>query len=156
MENPEVRELHMKIVELEAKIKEYESQHYGLNTDDMYEFLVAARLKAMNEKVQDALRYTVNTYRTISGREETMKKVLDYFDGNTIKEKKAALHEFLKQNPAMRTTDPILLLQRLRIMKKYQDIFSAKEIPEHPIEDAIRELSTPPPISDPKDEDFLE
>ena len=125
----------------------------------MYEYLLIARYSAMKDKIQDALMCTADCYRKITDKDDAMKKILSFFNGNNARKKKDALRDYLKENPQYRTKNPKLLYQRLRLTRKYSEEFSHREIPEHPIQDAIDELNTPVEESQeapPKDEEFLE
>ena len=154
----EVEQLRKKIAELEEKVKQYVQNDYGLYCDDMYEYLVIARSVAMKDKLEDALSCTADFYRKVSDKDQIMKHVLNFFEGRTSREKKDKLRDFLNHNPHYRTKHPQLLLQRLRLKQKFEDKFAQREIPEHPIQDAIDELNTPVEESQEasKDEDFLE
>ena len=149
----EVEQLRKKITELEEKVKQFVQNDYGLYCDDMYEYLVIARSEAMKDKIEDALSCTTDFYRKVSDKDQIMKNVLTFFEGRTSREKKDQLRDFLNHNPQYRTKHPRLLLQRLRLKKKYEDKFAQREIPEHPIQDAVDEIN---PQEEPKDEDFLE
>ena len=153
-DNFDVRQLKQRINELEHKILEYEDKYYGLCCDDMYEYLIVARSEAMLGKIKDAMDCSADYYRKMQASDETMQKIFNLLPGKNSKEKKDALRDFLKENPHYRTKDPALLHQRLRLAKKYGEVFSVQEIPEHPIKDAIDESNTPLPLQ--KDDGFIE
>ena len=155
-DSSQVNELRKQIAALQEKLNQYQNTNYGLFCDDIYEYLLIARTAAMNEKAADALSCTIDTYRKLSEKEEKIKHILEFFPGKTTNQRKDQLREFLRENPAFRTRHPDLLLQRLRLHKKYADIFSKEPIPLQPINDAIDRSNIPLPIPEPKDEDFLE
>ena len=133
--------MKVKIIELENKIRQYENNHYGLVNDDMFEFLVIARSNAMQGKIKEAIECSADFYRKVSTRDEIMTQVMTFFEGKTIKEKKDALRKFLTENPHYRTMDPKLLLQRLRLGKKYGEKFADLDVvPQNPIKDAIEQI----------------
>ena len=109
----------------------------------MYEYLLIARTSAMKDKIQDALMCSADCYRKISEKDDAMKKILSFFNGNNNREKKDALRDYLKENPQYRTKNPKLLYQRLRLKQKYEDQFAQREIPVHQIQDAVDELNIP-------------
>ena len=150
----EAEELRRQLAVLQDRIQEMERANYGLMTDDMYEYLIIARTEAMDEKINDVMKYTIETYRKVSEKNETMKKILDYFPGTTTVQRREGLKEFIKQHPSFRTTNPELLLQRIRLHKKYSEQFSTQDIPASPLKDAIDASNTPPPLQ--RDEEFLE
>ena len=137
----EVLELRRTIAQLKDKVREYEEVTPYLYADDMEEYLIVARTPVMDEKFQDAIKCSLEAYKRISEKNETMKKILSYFKGKTIKEKKKALCEYLKLHPCFRTEDPKLLLQRLKLKNKFGDYFETREIPLTPIKDAIDEFN---------------
>ena len=137
----EVIKLRRTIANLQCKVDEYERICCGVYIDDMIEYLIIARTSAMNDKFQDAIKCTVDSYRKVTEKNETMKEILEFFEGKTIKEKKNGLRDFLKEHPCFRTEDPKLLLQRLRLQRKYGDYFALREIPLTPIKDAIEEFN---------------
>ena len=147
--------LKKQIAALTERVKALEENGASLIVDDLYEYLAVARTKAMNEKISDALAYTREAYDKLTERDNTMKKILSYFEGRTVRERKNELFRFIKNNPVCRTADPELVLQRLRYIKKYGDILAAEDLPQTPLKDAIDRSNTPLPIPDPKDEDFL-
>ena len=147
--------LRRQIAELQAKITERERNDYGIIADDLFEYLVIARTEAMDEKINDVLKFKQETYRKAVENEETIKHILDFFTGRTTLQKKEQLREFIKAHPCFRTSNPELLLQRLRLHRKYSDTFSKEQIPLQPIKDAIDRSNTSLPIPEPKDEDFL-
>lgn len=142
---PEVREMRAKMIELSDMIKRYGDDEYGLIEDDFFEYLIIARAEAMSGKIQDMLNYTTEVYRQLSDKNVTMKQILSFFQGKTSKEKKEELRKFIKEHPEFRTTCPELLLQRLRLTKKYGDLFAQRDIPQQPIRDAIKETNGPIP-----------
>lgn len=149
----EVAQLKKRIEELEDKVSQYEDCKSGPLCDDMFEYLVVARPEAMKNKIQDILDYKAESYRRIPEKDRIMKQILMFFDGPTIRIKKEALREYLKENPIFRSVKPELLLQRLRLARKYGTSFEQREIPQAPIQDAIDDLNATP--EEPKDEDFL-
>ena len=150
----EVDRLRNRIAELETKIQQYEDTIEGkLYCDDIFEFLVIARSEAMKDKLKDVLDCGVDFYRNLTDKQPVMKQILMYFEGKTIRAKKDALRDYLKENPIFRTQKPELLLQRLRLTRKYAENFACRDVPEHPIQDAIDEIK---PQEELKDEDFLE
>ena len=140
METPVVKQFTKHLTKLAEKMVKFESEYGSIVCDDMYEYLTIACTKAMNEKIEDALKYTIVTFREISAKDETMKQILEFFEGKNVREKKLALHNFIKDNPVYRTTDPKILLQRLKLGKKYGEIFSQRELPQTPIKDAMDEI----------------
>ena len=140
----EVLELRKTIAELKDKVREYEENTPYLLNDDMAEFLIVARTAPMDEKFQDAMKCSLEAYKRISEKNETMKKILSYFKGKTIKEKKKALCEYLKLHPCFRTEDPKILLQRLKLKNKFGDFFESREVPLNPIKEAIDEFNSIP------------
>ena len=142
MEAPEFKKFQKHVTKMAEQIVKFESEYSGIACDDMYEYLTIACTKAMNEKIEDALKYTIVTFREISAKDETMKQILEFFEGKNVREKKLALHNFIKDNPVYRTTDPKILLQRLKLGKKYGEIFSQRELPQTPIKDAMDELKS--------------
>ena len=141
MQTPEFKKFQKQVTKMAEQMVKFESEYCGIACDDMYEYLTIACMKAMNEKIEDAVKYSIATFQNISCKDEIMKQVLDFFEGNTIKEKRAALHYFIKEHPALRTTDPKILLQRLKLGKKYGEIFAQRPLPQTPIKDAIDELN---------------
>ena len=138
-------EMRRTIANLQFKVNEYELNYSGVYNDDMIEYLIIARTSAMNDKFKDAIKCATDSYRRVSERTEEMKQILTFFEGKTVKEKKDRLRDFLRDHPCFRTEDPKLLLQRLRLQKKYGDYFAAREIPLTPIKDAINEFNALPP-----------
>ena len=138
---PEVQEMRARMAELGDMIKRYSENQYGLLEDDFFEYLIIARAQAMAGKIEDILAYTTETYKKLSDKDATMKQILSFFEGKTSKEKKDALKNFIKENPHFRTNKPELLLQRLRLAKKYGDFFSQQDIPQTPIKDAIDNIN---------------
>ena len=154
-ESSQVIELKKQIAALQEKLSQVQLTEYGLFADDMYEFLLIARTPAMNEKIADAISCTIDAYRKLTEKDETIKRILEFFPGKTTNQRKDALRDFLKENPAFRTKSPELLLQRLRLHRKYSDTFSHEEISTQPIKEAIDRSNVPLPIPS-RDEDFLE
>ena len=152
----QVAKLQRKIAELEDKVKRYQDSVLELFCDDIYEYILIARSEALTEKLKDVVNCKVDFYRQLSDKDPTMNQILMFFEGKTIRAKKDALREYLRENPIFRTQKPELLLQRLRLTRKYSEEFSHREIPEHPIQDAIDELNPQEAPKAPKDEDFLE
>ena len=148
--------LRRQIAELQAKIDARKHDEYGIVADDLFEYLIIARTEAMDQKISDALKFTQETYRRAVEKDETVKRILDFFPGRTAFQKKDKLREFIHEHPSFRTTNPELFLQRLRLYRKYSDTFSKELIPLQPIKDAIDRSNTTLPIPEPKDEDFLE
>ena len=148
--------LRRQIAELQAKIDERKHDEYGIVADDLFEYLIIARTEAMDEKINDMLKFTQEAYRKAIEKDETVRRILEFFPGRTAFKKKEQLREFIIEHPSFRTTDPKLLLQRLRLYRKYSDTFSKEPIPLQPIKEAIERSNTPPPIPEHKDEDFLE
>ena len=140
MQAPIVKQFRKHLTALTEEIIKFDDQNYGIACDDMYEYLTIACEKAMNEKIEDALKYTITTFREISAKDETMKQILEFFEGKNVREKKLALHNFIKEHPVFRTTDPKLLLQRLKLGKKYGEIFAQRPLPQTPIKEALDEL----------------
>ena len=139
MESPELARLQKQLSKITEQI--IKIQDCGVYCDDLYEYLNIACTKAMDEKYEDAMKYSYETIKHISGKDETMQKILAYFEGKNIKEKKAALNNFLKEHPSLRTADLQLLLQRIKLGKKYGEVFSQRELPQTPIKEAIDELN---------------
>ena len=139
MESPELKKLKKQLSKITEQIIKF--QDTGIYCDDMYEYLSIACTKAMDEKVEDAMKCTYELFKHISSKDETMKQILEFFDGDTAKEKKNALHNFLKEHPSLRTADPQLLLQRLKLGRKYGEVFSQRGLPQTPIKEAIDELN---------------
>ena len=154
-ESAQVIELKKQIVALQEKLSQVQLTEYGLFADDLYEYLLIARTQAMNDKVSDAISCTNDAYRRLTEKDETIKRILEFFPGKTTNQRKDSLRDFLRENPAFRTKNPELLLQRLRLHRKYADTFSKEQIPLQPIKEAIDRSNTPLPIPEPKDEDFL-
>ena len=146
----QLTKLLQKIADLENKVKQYENMVTEVFCDDVFEFLIVARPEAMTDKLKDVVNCKADFYRLLSDKDIIMQKILMFFEGKTIKDKKDALRNYLRENPIFRTTKPELLLQRLSLTKKYAATFSRREIPEHPIQDAIDELN--PQEEAPKDE----
>ena len=142
MDAPDFKHFQKHVTKLAEQMVKFESEYGSIACDDMYEYLTIACTKAMNEKIEDALKYTIVTFREISAKDETMKQILEFFEGKNVREKKLALHNFIKDNPVYRTTDPKILLQRLKLGKKYGEIFSQRELPQTPIKDAMDELKS--------------
>ena len=116
-------------------------QDSGIYCDDLYEYLNIACTKAMDEKYEDAMKYSYEVIKHISCKDETMQKILEFFEGKNAKEKKAALNNYLKEHPTLRTADLHLLLQRIKLGRKYGEIFAQRPLPQTPIKDAIDELN---------------
>ena len=138
-------EMRRTITNLQNKVTEYELNYSGVYNDDMIEYLIIARTSAMNDKFKDAIKCTIDSYRKVSEKTEEMKQILTFFQGKTVKEKKDHLRDFLREHPCFRTEDPKLLLQRLKLQKKYGDYFATREIPLTPIMDGIRDFNAIPP-----------
>ena len=138
----QVSKLMKRIIELENKVNQYEGVVTEVLCDDIYEFLVVARPEAMKEKLKDVVNCKVDFYRQLSEKDIIMTKILMFFEGKTIKEKKDALRNYLRENPMFRTTKPELLLQRLNLTKNFASAFARREIPERPIKDALDELNS--------------
>ena len=134
-------QLRRQLAEIRTKVGQYQSLACGLCIDDMFEYLVIACTSAMNDKIKDALKCSADAYRRISEKDEILHQILEHFEGKTIREKKDKLRDFLKENPAYRTQDSKLLLQRLKLKNKYGDFFEARELPQTPIKDAIDEFN---------------
>ena len=141
MDAPDFKHFQKHVTKLAEQMVKFESEYSGIACDDMYEYLTIAFTKAMNEKIEDAIKYTITTFREISAKDETMKQILEFFEGKNVREKKLALHNFIKDNPVYRTTEPKILLQRLKLGKKYGEIFAQRPFPQTPIKDAIDELN---------------
>ena len=116
-------------------------QDSGVYCDDLYEYLTIAFTKGMDEKYEDAMKYSYEAIKRISAKDETMQKILEFFEGKNVKEKKAALNNFLKEHPSLRSADPQLLLQRIKFGKKYGEKFAQREMPPTPIKDALDEIN---------------
>ena len=139
MEPPKI--LNRQFSKITEEMIRIEEKDYGITCDDIYEFLIIARQKEMEEKINDALNYTNEIFRRLSVKEEIMKQILEFFEGNNAKEKKDNLKKFLNEHPVFRTTDPKILLQRLKIGQKYGEIFSQWTFQDTPIKDAIDEIN---------------
>ena len=137
-------EMRRTIANLQFKVNEYELNYSGVYNDDMIEYLIIARTSAMNDKFKDAIKCANDSYRRVSDKTEEMKQILSFFEGKTVKEKKDQLRDFLRDHPCFRTEDPKLLLQRLRLQKKYGEFFASREIPLTPIMDGIKEFNALP------------
>lgn len=133
-------QLRRQLAEIRTKVGQYQSLACGLCIDDMFEYLVIARSSAMNDKIKDALKCAADAYRRISEKDEILQQILAHFEGKTTREKKDKLRDFLKENPAYRTLDSKLLLQRLKLKDKYGAALEERELPTTPIKDAIDEL----------------
>ena len=140
MEAPEFKKFQKHVTKMAEQMVKFETEYSGIACDDMYEYLTIAFMKGMNEKIADAVKYSIATFQNISSKDEIMKQILDFFEGNTVKEKRAALHNFIKEHPALRTTEPKILLQRLKLGKKYGEVFAQRPFPQTPIKDAIDEF----------------
>ena len=116
-------------------------QDSGIYCDDLFEYLNIACTKAMDEKYEDAMKYSYEVIKHISCKDETMQKILEFFEGKNVKEKKAALNNYLKEHPTLKTADLHLLLQRIKLGRKYGEIFAQRPLPQTPIKDAIDELN---------------
>ena len=138
MESPELAKLQKQLSKITEQI--IRIQDGGVYCDDLYEYLNIACTKAMDEKYEDAMKYSYETIKRISAKDETLQKILEFFEGKNTKEKKAALNNYLKEHPSLRTTDMQLLLQRIKLGKKYGEIFAQRPLPQTPIKDAIDEL----------------
>ena len=143
MQTDDPERLKQQIRELKDRVRELEEKGANIFKDDMYEYLVVACTKAMNEKLADALAYTREAYSLMSEKDKYVRKILSYFEGKTVREKKRELFNFIKENPVYRTKSPQLLLQRLRYTKKYGDILSNDVLPQTPLKDAIDRSNTP-------------
>ena len=154
METDDPVTLKKQIAALTERVKSLEENGAGLIMDDLFEYLAVARTKAMNEKLSDVLAYTRDAYEKLTEKDNTMKKILSYFDGPTVRERKRGLFKFIKDNPVLRTANPELMLQRLRCIKKYGDIFATEDLPQTPLKDAIDRSNTPLPIPEQKEEDY--
>ena len=116
-------------------------QDSGIYCDDLFEYLNIACTKAMDEKYEDAMKYSYEVIKHISCKDETMQKILEFFEGKNVKEKKAALNNYLKEHPTLKTADLHLLLQRIKLGRKYGEIFAQRPLPQTPIKEAIDELN---------------
>ena len=139
----EADRLRNRIAELETKVKQYENTMEGiLYCDDIFEFLVIARSEAMKDKLKDVIDCGADFYRNLSDKQPVMQQILLFFDGKTVRAKKDALRDYLRENPIFRTKQPEILLQRLKLTRNYGVKFAQREIPEHPIQDALDELNS--------------
>ena len=154
----EIDRLRRKIEQLETKVKHYESCFTELYCDDMYEYLLIARQEALQDRIKDILNCKTEFYRLLPEKDKTMKQILMFFEGGSVKAKKENLRNYLKENPIFRTADPKLLLQRLKLTRTYAAAFSHNDLPQTPIQDAIKEsnITIEEPQEELKDEDFLE
>ena len=143
METDDPVALKKQIAALTERVKALEEKGASLIIDDLYEYLAVARTKAMNEKISDALKYTREAYDKLTEKDATMKKILSYFNGRTARERKNELFRYIKDNPVVRTSDPEIMLQRIRYIKKYGDILASEDIPQTPLKDAIDRSNTP-------------
>ena len=87
----DAKQLRRHIAELECRVRKFEDNYGFLCCDDMIEYLIVARSSAMNDKIKDAVKCTIESFRKISDKNETMKKILSFFEGKTSSEKKNAL-----------------------------------------------------------------
>ena len=152
----QVAKLMQKITELQNKVRQLEVPVTEIFCDDIFEFLIVARPDAMAEKLKDVVNCKPDFYRLLSEKDLVMKQILMFFEGKTIKDKKDALRNYLRENPIFRTQKPELLLQRLRLTRRYATDFRRKDIPEQPIQETLDELNSQEAPKAPKDEDFLE
>ena len=141
MNTPEFRQFQKQVTKLADAIVKFEAKNYGIACDDIYEYLAIACSDDMEKKIQDTMKYTVESIRKISAKDETMKQILELFEGNNVREKKEKLKEYLNEHPLFRTTDPKILLQRLKLKDKYGEVFARRPIPQTPIKEAIDELN---------------
>ena len=141
----DAKQLRRHIAELQCRVQKFDNEYGFLHCDDIIEYLIIARSSAMNDKIKDAVKCTAECFRKISDKNEIMRQILTFFEGKTSTDKKNALRDFLKENPAFRTTSPELLLQRLKLKNKFGDYFESREIPLNPIKEAIDEFNALPP-----------
>ena len=160
MQTPEIESLKLKFEEISMLLQTCQVNEHGIVCDDWFEFLAVAKQSLLDEKIRDALNYSANKLLRISDKDPFMIQILSFFEGKTSREKKLNLVRFLEKHPSLKSAHPECILQRLRLINKYEDKFSHLNLTETPINDAItaedEDLNNQEQQEEPQDEDFLQ
>ena len=151
----DIASVHKQIREFQEKIRVVTHLENLVFIDDLYEYLLIARPAAMNEKITDAAKCSAEHFRKTPDKNPLMKNILAFFPGKTSLERRIGLKNFLLENPAYKTSDLNLLLQRLQMRDLFQDILEREDIEERPIKDAIARIKDIRVEEEPNDNDFL-
>ena len=115
-----------------------------VKVDDQFEALNMVCTEQMNAKIQEIIDYRASVIYNTKCSDPTLAKILVFFGGRTVTDRKKTLLYFLEQNPALRTNNLELLLQRVAVYFKFHD--KLKEIEEMgpTLKQCIDSISNPP------------
>ena len=92
-----------------------------VEVDDPYEAMLMVCTEQLNEKIKETEDFKASTINNTKCSDPTLTKILVFFAGHTVAERKKNLLYFLSENPALKTNNLTLLKQRVAIYFKFHE-----------------------------------